>query len=209
MKTILFDLDGTLLDSSPGIRHCFIKTFKELGLPVPNDQTIQSFIGPPLETTFKTINPNPEFIQRAIQTYRRYYQETGVYEATIYEGIVQALEELVRSGYQLFITTSKNQEMATLMMKHFKLDNYFTAIYGSTPTAFIKADVIKRVINDYHLTLHETCIIGDTKFDIIGGKTIGIKTIAVTWGFGQSKDLAQANAVIKQPSDIKKAFETI
>ncbi len=79
------------------------------------------------------------------------------------------------------------------MCKHLVITEYFDGIYGSTPTAFHKADVLQRAITENQAPKDQSVIVGDTKFDLIGGKTVGIKTIAVSWGFGRNETLLAEN----------------
>lgn len=176
---IFFDLDGTLIDSSEGIHNGFVQTFERLGLPVPSDQKIRTFMGPPLEVTFKEeIN---EDAAQAVKIYREYYETKGQFEAHLYDGIKEVLQELKQNpNKKIYITTSKNEPVAQKMCQHLGLTAYFDGIYGSTPAALHKADVLQRAITENLAPKDSSVIVGDTKFDLIGGKTVGIKTLAVT-----------------------------
>ena len=189
---IFFDLDGTLIDSSEGIHNGFVQTFERLGLPVPSDQKIRTFMGPPLEVTFKEeIN---EDAAQAVKIYREYYETKGQFEAHLYDGIKEVLQELKQNpNKKIYITTSKNEPVAQKMCQHLGLTAYFDGIYGSTPAALHKADVLQRAITENLAPKDSSVIVGDTKFDLIGGKTVGIKTLAVTWGFGTNETLLAEN----------------
>ena len=179
---IFFDLDGTLIDSSEGIHNGFVQTFERLGLPVPSNQKIRTFMGPPLEVTFKE-EISEEGAAQAVKIYRDYYETKGQFEAHLYDGIKEVLEKLSHDpNKKIYITTSKNEPTALEMCEYLGITEFFDGIYGATPTAFHKADVLQRAIT-----------VGDTKFDLIGGKTVGIKTIAVTWGFGTNETLLAEN----------------
>ncbi|MBM7641904.1 HAD hydrolase-like protein [Streptococcus loxodontisalivarius] len=202
---ILFDLDGTLVDSSSGITSAFRYCFKKLGLEEPNDEQLRRFIGPPLETTFANYFQSKEDIESAILTFREYYNTKGVYQVSLYDGVKESLQELSQYGSRLFVTTSKNEPMARLMLKILKIDNFFTAIYGALPDRFSKADVIAACLENYQLESSDSFIVGDTSFDIIGGQENKIKTVAATWGFGNYDELNQAKPDfwIDKPQDIK------
>lgn len=104
---IFFDLDGTLVDSSEGIHNGFVQTFERLGLPVPSDQKIRTFMGPPLEVTFKE-EISEEGADQAVKIYRDYYETKGQLEAQLYDGIKEILQQLSQaSSKRIFITTSK------------------------------------------------------------------------------------------------------
>ena len=172
MKYIFFDLDGTLVDSSEGIETTFLHTFNELGVPAPDKKTIRTFMGPPLEVTFTNHVPK-ELVTKAVEIYRTYYKETGQQQTYLYPAIKELLHQLKGLGYHLFITTSKNQEVSLEIAHSLGISGYFEGIYGSIPGSMHKADIIQRVMTDYQIPPAEACIIGDTKFDIIGGKNIG------------------------------------
>ena len=202
ITAIFFDLDGTLVDSSIGIHNAFTHTFKELGAPSPDAKTIRGFMGPPLESSFATCLPK-EQISEAVQIYRSYYKAKGIHEAQLFPQIIELLQELSKN-YPLYITTTKNTPTAQDMTKNFGIYHFFDGIYGSSPQALHKADVIRQALETHHLAPETVVIIGDTKFDMIGAQETGIKKLAVTWGFGEEKDLMDYNPdwIAHQPADI-------
>ena len=203
MKYRCFDLDGTLVDSAEGIETTFLHTFKQLGVPAPDKETLRTFIGPPLEVTFANHVPK-ELQSKAVELYRTYYKETGQQQTYLYPSIKELLHQLKGLGYHLFITTSKNQEVSHEIAHSLGISDYFEGIYGSIPGSMHKADIIQRVMTDYQIPPAEACIIGDTKFDIIGGKNIGIHTIAVSWGFAPLDQLKEEtpDIIIDSPLDL-------
>jgi len=202
LSAIFFDLDGTLVDSSIGIHNGFTYTFDQLGVPSPDAKTIRGFMGPPLETSFASCLPAYQ-VETAIQLYRSYYKEKGVYEAQLFPQIKELLTELAKQ-YPLYITTTKNTPTAVDMTSYFGIDRFFDGIYGSSPQALHKADVIRQALTTHNLDPETVVIIGDTKFDMIGAQETGIKKLAVTWGFGDEKELMnfQPDWVAHQPTDI-------
>ena len=187
LSAIFFDLDGTLVDSSIGIHNGFTYTFEQLGVPSPDAKTIRGFMGPPLETSFASCLPADQ-VETAIQLYRSYYKEKGVYEAQLFPQIKNLLTELAQQ-YPLYITTTKNTPTAIDMTSNFEINQFFDGIYGSSPQALHKADVIRQAITTHDLAPEKVVIVGDTKFDMIGAKETGIKKLAVTWGFGDETEL--------------------
>ena len=202
LSAIFFDLDGTLVDSSIGIHNGFTYTFDQLGVPSPDAKTIRGFMGPPLETSFASCLPAYQ-VETAIQLYRSYYKEKGVYEAQLFPQIKELLTELAKQ-YPLYITTTKNTPTAVDMTSYFGIDRFFDGIYGSSPQALHKADVIRQALTTHNLDPETVVIIGDTKFDMIGAQETGIKKLAVTWGFGEEEELMsyQPDWVAHQPADI-------
>ena len=187
LSAIFFDLDGTLVDSSIGIHNGFTYTFEQLGVPSPDAKTIRGFMGPPLETSFASCLPADQ-VETAIQLYRSYYKEKGVYQAQLFPQIKNLLTELAQQ-YPLYITTTKNTPTAIDMTSNFEINQFFDGIYGSSPQALHKADVIRQAITTHDLAPEKVVIVGDTKFDMIGAQETGIKKLAVTWGFGDETEL--------------------
>ena len=208
ISAIFFDLDGTLVDSSIGIHNAFSSTFKKLGVPCPDAKTIRSFMGPPLESSFETCLPK-EKISEAVQTYRSYYKEKGIYEAQLFPQIVDLLEKL-SSNYPLYITTTKNTPTAQEMTKNLGIHHFFEGIYGSSPKTPHKADVIRHTLKTHQLAPEQVIIIGDTKFDMIGAQETGLKKLAVTWGFGENADLLiyQPDFIAHDPLEVLTFFKT-
>ena len=210
MKSIFFDLDGTIIDSSEGIHKAFVQTFERLHLPVPDTQTIQTFMGPPLEVTFEQ-EVGADKVETAIHYYREYYKEKGQFQAKLYPGIEELLQTLQSNPeYKLYITTSKNEPITLQMCQHLAITDYFDPIYGSTPTAFHKSQVLERAVRENQADKENSIIIGDTKFDMIGGKSVGIKTLAVTWGFSQEDTLQaeQPDYLLHTPEQVLDILET-
>ena len=202
LSAIFFDLDGTLVDSSIGIHNGFTYTFEQLGVYSPDAKTIRSFMGPPLETSFASCLPADQ-VETAIQLYRSYYKEKGVYEAQLFPQIKNLLTELAQQ-YPLYITTTKNTPTAIDMTSNFEINQFFDGIYGSSPQALHKADVIRQAITTHDLAPEKVVIVGDTKFDMIGAQETGIKKLAVTWGFGDETELMTYHPdwIAHHPTDI-------
>ena len=207
ISAIFFDLDGTLVDSSIGIHNAFTHTFKELGVPSPDAKTIRSFMGPPLESSFAACLPK-EQISEAVQIYRSYYKEKGIHEAQLFPQIIELLQELSKN-YPLYITTTKNTPTAQDMTKNLGIHHFFDDIYGSSPEAPQKADVIRQALQAHQLAPQQAIIIGDTKFDMLGAQETGIQKLAVTWGFGDQSDLLnyQPDYMAHKPSDVLAYFQ--
>ena len=145
-------------------------------------------MGPPLISSFKATFPN-SLVDQAVTIYRQYYHKKGQYESTLFPHITEALTALKNEGLQLYVTTSKYEPVALQMCQDLEIANYFNGIYGSSSDRVHKADVIQYALSTNSISSNKALIIGDTKFDLIGGQTVGIKTMAVTWGFGELDDL--------------------
>ncbi len=176
-------------------------------MPSPDAKTIRSFMGPPLESSFATCLPK-EQISEAVQIYRSYYKEKGIYEAQLFPQIVDLLEELT-SNYPLYITTTKNTPTAQDMTKNLGIYHFFDGIYCSSPEAPHKADVIRQALQTHQLAPEQAIIIGDTKFDMLGAQETGIQKLAVTWGFGEQADLLdyQPDYIAHKPIEVLGYFQ--
>lgn len=196
MKTILFDLDGTLTDSGEGIINCAALALKTLGLPVPDREELRVFVGPPLRETFQRFGVRPEDAERAVEVYRSRYIPTGMFENTPYPGIPALLGALRGAGHQLYVATSKPETMATAILERFGLSRYFHRICGATmdDTRDSKDKVIAYLLE---LTEHtgNIVMIGDTAFDVLGAAAHKIPTIGVSWGYGDVKEMLDTGAI--------------
>lgn len=207
-KTILFDLDGTITDSGAGIINSVRYALEKMSLEVPDDNELASFIGPPLYESFqKNFQLNETASNQAIAYYREYYQEKGIYENYLYEGIPALLAELKQAQAQLYIATSKPEVFAKQILDYFDAAHYFTGIYGATLDSrrSKKGDVIRYalaqgVIQD----LQRTVMIGDRRHDILGAKENNLASIGVLYGFGDRSELtlAKADYVVSAPAEI-------
>ena len=138
-----------------------MRASRRIGLPVPSDQKIRTFMGPPLEVTFKQ-EVSEEGAAKAVKIYRDYYETKGQLEAHLYDGIKEVLEQLSKDpNKKIFITTSKNEPIALEMCQHLGITEYFEGIYGSTPAAFHKADVLQRAITENQAPKAQSVIVGE------------------------------------------------
>ncbi len=205
MKTILFDLDGTLTDSGEGIINCAWLALKHFGLPLPDKETMRVFVGPPLRDSFMRFGVPEEDVETAIEIYRSRYIPIGMFENTPYPGIKSLLGALKAQGHKLFVATSKPEGMATAILEKFQLAPYFDLICGASldDTRDSKDKVIAYLLektggkDDY-------IMVGDTAFDVEGAAVNGIPTIGVAWGYGKVEDMktAGAKAIAHSPAEL-------
>ena len=195
-KAILFDLDGTLTDSGPGIMNCARLALEHYNLPIPSETEMRTFVGPPLHDSFIRFGVPAEEADNAIKIYRSRYIPIGKFENDPYPGIREVLEQLKALGHTLYVATSKPESMSVEILEHFDLAKYFDIICGATfdRSRSTKEDVIAHLLNqcgDYD----QKIMVGDTAFDVIGAKAHGIPTIGVAWGYGKVEDMENAGAV--------------
>jgi phosphoglycolate phosphatase len=194
---LLFDLDGTLTDSRPGIISCMQHALGVLGLPVPHEHSLLRFIGPPTHDAFRELlsSSDPDLNARAIGIYRERYAKLGLFESSVYPGVAEGLAALGEAGATLFVATSKPQVFARTIIDHFGLARYFKTVYGSEldGTRSNKGDLIAHVLSQEGLT-NDAWMIGDRLHDIRGAKLNGLRSAGVLWGYGSRDELSEAGA---------------
>ena len=200
MKKVLFDLDGTLINSQEGITKGVQYALKEyLGIYEPDLESLLCFIGPPLALMFDQKYHIPaEKIEPTVAKYREYYDSTGMYECELYPGVKEVLERLKQKGYTIGLASSKPERNCVLMLENKGVAKYFDYIVGASigPERREKILVLEEAFRRMGVTdRSEVVLIGDTKYDAVGAKKAGIDCIGVTYGFGTREELYQAGAV--------------
>lgn len=195
-KTILFDLDGTLTDSGEGIMNCAALALEHFHIPVPSREAMRVFVGPPLTSTFRSFGIPEEKIPEAVKVFRSRYTPVGIFENSPYPGIHQLLDTLSRHGHKLYVATSKPEEMAITVLRHFELEQFFTGICGAAmdESRTNKEEVIAYLL-EKNGTADNMLMIGDTVFDVLGAASHGIPTIGVSWGYGDPEEMRRAGAI--------------
>lgn len=205
---LLFDLDGTLTDPGEGITNSVAYALEKFGISVKERTELYPFIGPPLLDSFMGFySLSKEEAERAIEYYREYFRDRGIFENVPYEGIHSVLRQLKESGAYLFIATSKPEPFARRIAEHFDLAPYFDYIAGASfdEKRSEKWDVIQYALETCHIRdKAHTVMIGDRKHDVIGAQKTGLDSIGVLWGYGDRKELSDAGAttIVQTPSDL-------
>ena len=195
---LFFDLDGTLTDPAPGITNSFKYALNYFGRKIPSYETLCTFIGPPLNDTFKNLlNFDEEIIPDAIKKYREYFAEKGLFENSVYPGIPELLNTLKQAGKKLVVATSKPEDFSVRIIEHFNLSQYFENVCGSLhdTSRTTKDEVINFAIERNHITdKSKILMIGDRKHDILGAQKNGIKSCGILFGYGSRTELENAGA---------------
>lgn len=199
MRCVIFDLDGTLTQSEEGIFNCVRYAADKLGFEAPDAETLHKFVGPPLMYSFQEyMGMDEATAEKAVATYRERYTVVGLFENRVYPGIRRLLRTLKREGWYIGIATGKPQGPAERIIEHFGLSKYFDKIVG--PTGKIGAEKDWLIRNALPETYDEAWMIGDRKFDIEGGKAVGIRTIGVGYGYGDEEELRAAGCDVYAPT---------
>jgi len=197
-RCIFFDLDGTLTDSAPGIVKAVTYSLEQLGIPLPPAQVMHKFVGPPLLWSYDHwCGMDLETSWKAVWKFREYYNVTGVYENSVYDGVPEMLDALAAAGCKLVLATSKPEETAHLVLDHFHLKDKFTLVAGSREKEGIleKDTVIADAIKRLDITDRTGIVmVGDRSNDIQGGKVNGLRTLGVLYGYGGREELTEAGA---------------
>ncbi|MBR3987978.1 MAG: HAD hydrolase-like protein [Clostridia bacterium] len=185
---ILFDLDGTISESAPGIRKCIELTLEKLGKPAPDLSDYSKFIGPPLADTFSGLcGLSKEDTQKALVIYQDFYKVYGLKANRLYDGIEDLLKKLKASDAKIAVCSSKQQKPADNVCDFLRITEYFDAICGSAPDGSRKEkeEVIPYTVNVLGGKITDKVVmIGDTRFDAKGARLNGVDFIGVNYGYG-------------------------
>jgi len=196
---VLFDLDGTLTDSSPGILNSVAYALEKMGVEPPPREELFSFIGPPLKGSFqRRFGFDEEQALRAIRYYREYFSAGGLFENAVYPGIPEALERLRGAGKKLCVVTSKPEEFSLRIVEHFGLLPLFEAVCGASMDASRteKAQVLRYALDRLGIAPEDCLMVGDREHDVLGAKAVsGIPCLGVLWGYGSREELYSAGAL--------------
>ena len=209
---IIFDLDGTLTDNTQGIGNSLKYALEQMQVEGYSKEIMKQFIGPPLQWGFSTLfGMNERNTELAVGYFREYYAEKGYLENEPYSGVFELLEELHTTGKKMYIATAKYEKYAQKIMEHFEFDRYivqlFGADYGGRKAS--KTGIIRSVLETHQLKpSFEIVMVGDTVYDMEGGKENGLSTVAVTYGFGKEDDLKKAEPNIIVDS-VEALFEVL
>ena len=194
---LIFDLDGTLTDNTSGIRNSLLYALEHMQIHGYSEEMLEQFIGPPLQWGFSSLfKLNERNTRLAVEYFRDYYSDNGWHENEPYPGVYQLLEDLHFAGVRMYIATSKLEKFAQKIIEYFEFDKYIIQLKGADygGNHATKATIVADLLHAQQVKPSENVVmIGDTVFDIEGGKRNGLTTIAVTYGFGKEEELQNAN----------------
>ena len=209
---VLFDLDGTLTDSAPGILAGFDHALATVGTPPVGADVHAHVVGPPMIDTFRSLGLSEDQVERAREAYTEYYDRQGWAENSVYEGVVEVLEALRAAGVPMAVATSKNERFARRILEHFDLAKYFDFIAGASDDGArrAKSDVVARALEQVGRTARETAaggtgsvvMVGDRDHDVFGAGHWGIPVVLVGWGYGQAGEHAAATWSVESAADL-------
>ena len=205
--TLLFDLDGTLTDSTEGIVRCLEYALERMGFDIPEDTN--KFLGPPLYRSFAEFcGMNEEQVNEAVRIFRERYSTVGLFENRVYDGVPEMLKRLRDGGKRIMVATSKPEVYAVRIFDRFGLSQFFEIVGGANinGTRNDKDEVIEYVLGKAGISDRSSVLmIGDRRQDVIGAHKTGLKCMGILWGFGSIEELTEAGADFIAETPIKAA----
>lgn len=204
-KYIFWDMDGTIINSYPGVVESVLYALNHFGMTETNPETMRRYIGPPLRVTFGEVyGLQEDAIELAVEKYRENYNGGAMYHCTLFPGVEEAMDAFSKQGYRQVIASSKPEHMCRQILNHFGLVEKLDDVVGASLDGRI--DTKEEVLEEAFRRLgnpdkSQVVLIGDTKYDVIGAKQLGIDCIGITYGFGTREELIQHQA--------SQVFETI
>lgn len=194
---ILFDLDGTLIDSTEAILESFHNSFKVYNHQAPDDEEIKKLIGYPLDFMYKSLGVSEDKIDDFVRTYKDYYCVVFTHKTTLIKNAKIAVEKASKFA-TLGIVTTKTGTYSKLLMEHFELMDYFEVLIGREDVQNPKphAEPILKALEQLDSEKQDTWMIGDTKLDLISSNNAGVNSIAVLSGYDTFETLKKYSKIV-------------
>ncbi|CCE03370.1 HAD hydrolase-like protein [Bradyrhizobium sp. STM 3809] len=208
IHSVLLDLDGTLIDSRPGIAASTRAALRSLGHAPDDGLDVTAFIGPPLQDMLRALlrTYGDDRVDAAVLAYRQHYGDTGLFDCALYPGIGEALREMHGARLRLHLATSKRELFARRILEHLGLASLFTAIHGSVPSGALdhKPELLAHILSLRNIDARDGVMVGDRRHDIAGAHAVKMRSLGVLWGYGSRDELETAGAdrVVESPADL-------
>lgn len=202
---LLLDLDGTLVDSADGITASVAATLTVIGVPVPDTDTLRSFVGPPMHLTFREVLGLDEpTAEHALRLYRADYAEKRALNSRVYDGVPGLLETLAAAGFPMGVATSKVEDQAERIAEHHGLAAHLVTVCGTSDAEgrATKRDVIReclRRMREHGVDVSRPLMVGDRGYDVLSAAAEGIPAVRVLWGYGTPAESVDAHATVDSP----------
>lgn len=206
ISAVLFDIDGTIVDSAPAVMGAFREALSDFGLPIPDDQRLRSYVGPPLWHSFGDLGYSGQLLADLVKRYRECYMRHYL-DPVPFEGVPELVWDLHRAGVPVATATSKQAPMALSQMEDLGLAGAFDVIAGATPDpGSSKATVIHEAVarlDAMGADVSHPVIVGDSVWDVRGGHKAGIAVVGVRWGYATADGLDDAEVVCDTVEDLR------
>jgi len=207
--SVLLDLDGTLIDSKPGIVASCLAALRRLGHHP--SEALDIAIGPPLEDVLRALlqSHGDDRIDQAVAAYRQHYGESGLLGSEPYPGICASLQQMRRAGLRIYLATSKREVFARRILENLKLATHFDGIYGSVPGGKLdhKPELLAHILSEQDICASRSLMVGDRRHDIVGAHAVKMRSLGVLWGYGSRDELEAAGAdrLVERTADLAHA----
>lgn len=204
-KNILLDLDGTILDSGSGIMKSIQYVLDHFSMYHEPEEKLRKFIGPALIDSFMNFYGfSKEKAEEAVEYFRDYYPEKGMFDAFIYPGMRECIGKMAGDGKKLVLLTSKPIFFASQILQHFGLSDYFFMEIGPdlSEQSSDKTRLIEKALREGNFLKEDCLMVGDTKYDILAAKDVGIDSVAALYGYGEVEEISIAKYSIEKPLDL-------
>ena len=212
LTCVLLDLDGTLIDSKPGIVASFNAALEALGHRLDPSFDLTFVIGPVLTDVMGEVlaHYGDTRVDEAVAAYRGHYGDVGLYDVALYDGVAPLLASLKAEGLRLFLATSKRTAFAVRILDHLAIADRFDGIYGSEPdgTRDGKPELIADILRRESIPADAATMVGDRRYDVAGAHANGLRAIGVLWGYGDRQELEKAGAdvLVASPAELQRAL---
>ncbi|SET51547.1 HAD hydrolase-like protein [Geodermatophilus poikilotrophus] len=212
-RLVLFDLDGTLVDSTPGIWASVRAAADALGLPEPTPEQLRGMVGPPLQDGFALVlGVPPDDVPRAVAAYRAHYSAGALLDATVHRGVPELLTALADAGATLAVATSKPEPFAVRLLAHTGLLPSFASVHGATFDGTVRhKDQVVAAALAAHPDGERPVLVGDRAHDVLGAAAHGLPCIGAGWGPAPPGELVDAGAAVvaATPAEVRTALDRI
>ena len=194
-ETVIFDMDGTILDSDEGVLNAMRHAIKQLGFAEPPREEQRKFLGPPLKFSFEqVVGMDSASAEKAVRIYREYYAEKGVNECCLYPGMESLLHDLNGAGVKVCLATSKIAVMARKVLENFRLTGvfFYTEESDGAESNPSKTAKVAKVLEKTGTAPERAVMIGDTKYDVASARENGVPFIGVLYGYGTRAEMEEA-----------------
>jgi phosphoglycolate phosphatase len=198
LKAVLWDLDGTLLDSTLSIRETMNLVLAERGLPPFTRAELDALIGQPLRHILATKTKDAAVVEAMTHRYREAYNETGWVTVRVGEGLLDLVRDLRAAGVHQGIVTSKGQRETETLLTDLGIAQLFDAVVGDDDLRPLKPDPepVREALRQLDVAPSAAVMVGDTRFDAEAARAAGVACIGVLWGMGSEASLRAAGAAV-------------